>query len=195
MKLSSMMNAERSTRLFTSVSPLSRPQFKFQTKSFCQDDIAALNRGSTRQEVLSGELQAGIADMADIDRSVELFTWLWNSMRGGDRSTDKSLELAPQEGGQALAQGVTGKRIFLLERSVRKALKDFCIKISAVRVNSVMNLADVIPTWNSSLIYYYIDILACRDSHLWQRLLLVFRSSVPTSSRCCKCGMWVFRRH
>ena len=153
-----MMHAERSIRLFTSVSPLNRPQFKFQTKSSCQDDIAALNRGSTRQEILSGELQAGIADMADIDRSVELFIWLWNSMRGGDRSTDKALEVAPQEGGgQAVAQGVTGTRIFLLERQGGQAFmvygvlyKDFGGEGKFCSVS----LADVMPKWTSSLIYF-----------------------------------------
>ena len=114
MKGVNMVRADRSIRI-------SRPQFKFQTKSSCQDDIAALNRGSTRQEVLSGELQAGIADMADIDRSVELFTWLWSSMLG-DRSTDKSLAVTPQKGEQALAQGVTGTRIVFFSEGLIGAL-------------------------------------------------------------------------
>jgi hypothetical protein len=39
-----------------------------------------LNSGLTRQEVLSDQAQTGVADVADIDRSAELLTWIWNSI-------------------------------------------------------------------------------------------------------------------
>jgi len=95
-----------------------------KTKS-CKDDIAALNRGSTRQEVLSGELQSGIADVADIDRSVELFTWLWSSMWGRSKP-DQSPSSAPEGNPPTPHQGVTGED-WAVSQCVTGSLHASCI--------------------------------------------------------------------
>lgn len=50
-----------------------------------QEDIAALNRGQSRQEVLSNEVQTGVADVAEVDRTAELLLWLMDSFFGGVR--------------------------------------------------------------------------------------------------------------
>lgn len=50
-----------------------------------QEDIAALNRGQSRQEVLSNQVQTGVADVAEVDRTAELLLWLMDSFFGGVR--------------------------------------------------------------------------------------------------------------
>ena len=53
------------------------------------DDVGALHQGRSRQEVLSGQMQTGIADVSDIDRSAELFLWIWESVFGQKEDVDK----------------------------------------------------------------------------------------------------------
>ena len=51
--------------------------------------MGALQQGRSRQEVLSGQMQTGIADVSDIDRSAELFLWIWESVFGQKEDVDK----------------------------------------------------------------------------------------------------------
>ena len=53
-------------------------------------------QGRSRQEVLSGEAQSGIAEVSDIDRSAELFLWLWDSVFGQGRKE----KVTPTEGSE-----------------------------------------------------------------------------------------------
>eukprot|EP00955_Chlamydomonas_euryale_P074027 361921-Chlamydomonas_euryale.AAC.1 len=46
------------------------------------DDVSDLNAGKSRQEVVSGEVQTGVASVADIDRSAELLIWVFQSLFG-----------------------------------------------------------------------------------------------------------------
>lgn len=78
----------------------------------CSDDVKTLNQGSTRQEVLSGELQSGIADVADIDRSAELLIWLWDSMWGKSSASGDPVDQPPQlpkSGDTTVPEKVTGR--------------------------------------------------------------------------------------
>ena len=51
--------------------------------------MGTLQQGRSRQEVLSGQMQTGIADVSDIDRSAELFIWIWESVFGQKEAEDK----------------------------------------------------------------------------------------------------------